>query len=196
MYLPNDITRSIYNQVQAATDPRLGSDIAYVPCALAHEDKTIDFTFSGIQISVPFNEVVLPSQYADGSSLQFEDGTAACVFGIAHSGTSYSVLGDTFLRSAYAVYDLDNNQISLAQTNFNSTTDNIKEIEVGPNGVPDATMASSPVANAKGDGYGGTRLAIDESPTDMMVSGASTGVTIPATICLIGVMLMGMSFLA
>ncbi len=195
MYLPNGITRSIYNQVQAAPDPRSGSDIAYVPCALAHEEKTIDFIFSGIQISVPFNEVVLPSPYADGSSLQFEDGTAACVFGILPSGSSYSVLGDTFLRSAYVVYDLDNNQISLAQTNFNSTTDNIKEIERGPHGVPDATMVSSPVANVKGAGYGGTRLAVVATPTDMTVSGASTGAKSPAAICLIGVMLMGIGFL-
>ena len=196
MYLPNNIAKSIYNRVQAATDSRSGSVIAYVPCALAHQEKTIDFTFSGIRISVPFNELVLPSQWEDGSSLQFDDGTAACIFGISPSGGTYGVLGDTFLRSAYVVYDLDNHQISLAQTNFNSTTDNIKEIEAGPTGVPDATLVSHSVADAKGIGSGGTKLAVVATPTGTIVSGASIGATMPAGLCLIGFMLMGIGFLA
>ncbi|ERF70112.1 hypothetical protein EPUS_00299 [Endocarpon pusillum Z07020] len=196
MYLPDNIVESIYNQVHAATDSRAGSVIAYVPCALANEEKTIDFTFSGIRISVPFNEVVLPSKWPNGADLHFNDGTVACIFGVAPSGGSYSVLGDTFLRSAYVVYDLDNNQISLAQTNFNSTTDNIKEIEVGPTGVPDATLVSHSDAIAKGIGSEDTKLAVVATPTDTMVSGASTGAAMPAGLCLIGFMLMGMGFLA
>jgi hypothetical protein len=53
------------------------------------------------------------------------------------------VLGDTFLRSAYVVYDLQNNQISLAQTDFNSTTTNV--VEITASGVPGASPVSSPV---------------------------------------------------
>lgn len=158
MYLPNEITRPIYQQFGARTDTRFGEITAYVSCALAQEDRTIDFTFSGIKIAVPYNEIVLPSTSGDGSGFKFNDGSPACVFGIGTSGGGGPfVLGDTFLRSAYVVYDLSNNQISLAQTNFNATTDNFKEIEAGPDGVPDATMVASQVTDVKGVAAGGMR---------------------------------------
>lgn len=57
------------------------------------------------------------------------------------------MLGDTFLRNAYVVYDLQNNQISLAQTNFNATDSNVREIVSGANGVPGASSAPSPVSS-------------------------------------------------
>ncbi len=195
MYLPSGITTSIYNEVHAAIDTSSGSVTAYVPCALANQDKTIDFTFSGIKISVPFNEIVLPSSTSAGSNLQFDDGTSACVFGIAPSDGGTAVLGDTFLRSAYVVYDLANNQISLAQTNFNSTTDNIKEIQVGSTGVPDATVVPSPITSAKGIATGGARLAAVATPTGNVVSGASTPATMPAGICftLVALLAIGLS---
>jgi hypothetical protein len=43
----------------------------------------------------------------------------------------------------YMVYDLDNNQISLAPTNFNSATMNTLQIVAGPGGVPDTSSSSS-----------------------------------------------------
>ncbi len=46
------------------------------------------------------------------------------------------------------VYDLDNNQISLAQTQFNATTSNVEEINLGANGVPGATLVASAIATA------------------------------------------------
>lgn len=149
-YLPNDITRSLFQRLLARIDTSSSPVLAYVPCALAQEDRNIDFTFSGIKISVPFNELVLRSTGPDGSGLNFRDGTPACLLGISPNGGGPSVLGDTFLRSAYVVYDLSNNQVSLAQTNFNATTDNYKAIEAGPGGVPDATMVPNPVTDGKG----------------------------------------------
>lgn len=184
MYLPSNITASIYSKVQAKLDRTTRTPTAYVPCALANQDKTIDFTFSGIKISVPYNELVLRSRRTAGSSPRFEDGTPACVFGISSSEGGVSVLGDTFLRSAYVVYDLANNKISLAQTNFNSTTDSIKEIQVGPDGVPDATMVVDPITDARDFASGAARLAAVAAPIGMVVSGASTLATMPATGCL------------
>ena len=192
MYLPNEITRSIYNQVHAVTDTTSGSVIAYVPCALAREDRTVDFVFGRILISVPFNEIVLPSQKTDGSGLRFEDGTPACVFGIAPNGGGVSVLGDAFLRSAYVVYDLVNNQISMAPTNFNSTTDNIKEIAPGPVGVPDATMVPSPVIKAKGVSTEAARLAAMAAPTGSVVLRESGATKVPMAAWLRAAVMVGM----
>ena len=195
-YLPNEITKSIYNQVHAAIDTSLGRSTAYVPCALANQDRSLDFIFSGIKISVPYNELVLPSDTPSGSGgLQFSDGTPACVFGIASNGGGTSVLGNTFLRSAYVVYDLVNHQISLAPTNFNSTTDNIKEIAPGPAGVPDATMVPNPIAKAKDVGTGAARLAAVVTPTGTVVlaayAGASAVTQTPGCVWLISPAMVG-----
>jgi hypothetical protein len=56
-------------------------------------------------------------------------------------------LGDTFLRSAYVVYDLANNEISLAQTDFNATSSSVKEIAAGPSGVPNAASVTGAVTS-------------------------------------------------
>ncbi|EXJ83874.1 hypothetical protein A1O1_07502 [Capronia coronata CBS 617.96] len=155
-YLPNDITQQIYDQVQAVYSSSVGA--AYANCSLASSDATLDLTFSGQTIKVPYNELLLDAgtnQY--GQPLTFENGAQACLFGVAPASGSTPVLGDTFLRSAYVVYDLANNEISLAQTVFNSTTDDIREITKGANGVPNATPVANPVTDIAA-GTGGARL--------------------------------------
>ncbi|KAF7904537.1 hypothetical protein EAF00_001871 [Botryotinia globosa] len=141
-YLPDAMAEAIYEQVDAQYDASEGA--AYVPCSLASNTSALNFTFTSPTIQVTMDELVIPVTSTTGQQLQFTDGTAACLFGIAPAGDSTSVLGDTFIRSAYIVYDLDNNEISLAQTNFNATSTSVVEITTGTAAVPDATL----VANA------------------------------------------------
>jgi len=159
-YLPDNTASALFKMFGAKYDTK--SEAAYVPCSLANNRSTLDFVFTKPTIRVPLNELVIdPGPRSDGSRLTFLDGTDACIFGISGSGRSTNVLGDTFLRSAYVVYDLENHEISLAQTNFNSTKDSIKEITTGPNAVPDASGVPS-VSNAVPTQTGGGRLG---SPT-------------------------------
>lgn len=171
-YLPDPLTRQLYQTFQATYDSNFGA--AFVPCTMMDQKAKLTFTFSSPSISVGMDELVIDlGPNPDGSRPTFSDGTPACVFGIAPAGDSTPILGDTFLRSAYVVYDLDNNQISLAATNFNSTTDNIIEIGVGKDSVPQATGVSNPVTTAVGAPTGGGRLG---GPT-----GGSIVVTASAT---------------
>ena len=145
-YLPDDIVTDIYNNVGAVYQNNQGA--AYAPCRLADTDNTLDYTFSGKTIKVPYNELFLEAgTTSSGQPLQFQNGEDACLFGIAPSLGGQSVLGDTFLRSAYVVYDLANNEISLAQTVFNATASDVREITSGDNGVPGASAVASPVTN-------------------------------------------------
>jgi hypothetical protein len=153
-YLPDSITEAIYEVVGAQYDSSEGA--AYVPCSLASNSSTLNFTFTSPSISVDMNELVIPVTSSTGRPLEFNDGTAACLFGIAPAGDSTSVLGDTFLRSAYVVYDLDNNEISLAQTNFNATSTSIVEITTGTTAVPDATLVANAASATAGSQSGGT----------------------------------------
>lgn len=146
MYLPNDITQSIYDSVNAQYDESQGA--AFVDCSLGNSDDTIDFTFSSPTIRIPLNELVIVAGTDRGQEV--------CILGISPADGSTPVLGDTFLRSAYVVYDIAQNEISLAQTSFNSTSNNILEIS-NSSGVPDATV----VANAVTDvavASGGARI--------------------------------------
>lgn len=127
MYLPDNVANSLYDKYNARYDSTTGAAIC--DCDLANQQGSLDFTFSsdGPTISVPLNELVLLMGYQRGQPL--------CILGIGPAGDQISVLGDTFLRSAYVVYDLDNNQIALAQTVFNSTQTSIEEIASGDDGV-------------------------------------------------------------
>lgn len=151
-YLPDAMTEAIYQQVGAQYDDTQGA--AYVPCSLASSTSTLDFTFSDPVIQVDMNEMIIPVTTASGRTVTFADGTPACIFGIAPAGSGIAVLGDTFLRSAYLVYDLVNNEISIAQTNFNATTNNVVEIGTGTDAVPDATLVENSVTASAESGNG------------------------------------------
>lgn len=149
-YLPNTIVRQIYIDLGVSID---SSGTGYLPCRLASEDVKIVFTFSSPTIEVDLSELLIDL----GPQNTFRNGDRACAFGIAPAGNSISVLGDTFLRSAYVVYDLANNEISLAKTNFNSTENRILEITTGTDAVPSATAVQNPVTDAPALG-GGQRI--------------------------------------
>lgn len=142
-YLPASIVEDIYQLVGA--DYIDGQETAYVPCDLANQEGNFTFKFNDpAEITVPLSELVLDFTDITGHQMSFNNGQAACSFGIAPSGSQISILGDTFLRSAYVVFDLDNNEISLAQSNFDATGSHILEIGTGKNAVPSATGAGKP----------------------------------------------------
>ncbi|KAK4889853.1 hypothetical protein LTR27_011366 [Elasticomyces elasticus] len=146
MYLPDSICTTIFNDVGAQYDESQGA--AFVDCDLRNQDSTIDFTFSGVTIRVPMNELVIVAGIQNGEEL--------CIIGISQAGESTPVLGDTFLRSSYVVYDLLNNEISLAQTYFNATNSNIQEI-TNSTGVPSAVAVANPVTSVAVE-TGGARI--------------------------------------
>jgi hypothetical protein len=164
MYLPDSVVTALYTRFNARYDSSQGA--AFVDCDLANQSGSLEFGFSGVTISVPYNELVIVAAISRGQPV--------CILGIAPAGKSVSVLGDTFLRSAYVVYDLSNNQISLAQTNFNATSSSIKEIKAGSGGVPGASVVANAVSTAA-VGTGGPRV---NSPT-ITGTATSTGGAMP-----------------
>ena len=144
-YLPSDTAQAIYQAVGATFDSRQG--LAFCPCSLQSSGMKLNFQFgNGKVIPVAMKEMVLQG----GAGAQ--DSDVGCTFGVVsqpsqsgQAGASYT-LGDTFIRSAYIVYDLGNNEISLAQTNFaDASSSNVKEIGTGENAVPDASGVASAV---------------------------------------------------
>ena len=168
-YLPDDTAQVIFNALNAQFSPSQGA--AYASCNLANENITLDFEFSSMTISIPITELLInPSDADTGNGQSFQSQDQLCLLGITSAQGEAAVLGDTFLRSAYVVFDLANNEVSLAQTNFNSTTTSISEIGTGTDSVPDATAVANPVEAAVTT-TGGSRIGPATS-TGTVKSGA------------------------
>ncbi|ROW02148.1 hypothetical protein VSDG_02362 [Cytospora chrysosperma] len=105
-----------------------------VDCSVAEEEGSVDFGFGNKVISVPFKDFI----WQPGTD---ED---VCMLGILPDDEE-PVLGDSFLRAAYVVYDQDNRNLHLAQAaNCGS---NLVAFSSGEDAVPsvagDCTAAAS-----------------------------------------------------
>jgi len=130
----------------------------FIDCAYRGEmgqGYTFEFRFDGKTIRVPMDEMVIDA-YSDVQDVLMNDPTlreffgdweGACMFGIGSTADfginddQFTLLGATFLRSAYVVYDLANQQLGIAQANLNSTDTDIVDIEEGD--LPDVTGVES-----------------------------------------------------
>ena len=118
----------------------------YVPCSYKNANASITYTFGhGPSVTVPFSELIVGKAYGT-----FPDGEARCLFRVGSekyvNGGGVG-LGDTFLRSAYVVYDLQNNEIALAQAKWNATsTSNIMMIPSGT-GLPGVSSTATFMAS-------------------------------------------------
>ncbi|KAJ5657136.1 uncharacterized protein N7484_000785 [Penicillium longicatenatum] len=161
--LPQELVDPIYKELGAGYSE--SDSAAYIPCNMSTADYNVTFSFSGATVNIPISELVFDSYTAAG----FADGD--CVFGLSYSEPGVNLMGDSFLRSAYVVYDLANNEISLANTNYDGGDDDILEIGTGTAAVPGATLMPNPVTSATGNG------AASATVTAMLTSGSEAGGT-------------------
>lgn len=98
-YLPSSIISKFARDFNATTH---SDGTLEVDCSVASEYGTVDFKFDGETIQVPFQEFIV------------EVGRS-CYVGALPSDAMLPVLGDSFLRSAYVIFDIDNSAIYLAQ---------------------------------------------------------------------------------
>ncbi len=156
-YLPTSITGSLYGALGAVDDTSY-TGLVYVDCDLltSEKDATFDFQFGGSDgplVRVPIDEMVLDNvkEYIEQGlpippGMDFEDNV--CSFGIQPGSGGIYLLGDTFLRSSYTVYDLENNEVALAQANINSTSTHVVEI-TSESGIPEVSGVASQVTAAQ-----------------------------------------------
>jgi hypothetical protein len=119
--LPGPLFQAIVD-LFPTTRPISGSDSYEVDCDVGDLEGSVDFTFGNTVIHVP---------YADFIWEQPEFGI--CVLGVFQDD-EFPVLGDSFLRAAYAVYDWDNRNVHLA--NNDDCGSNLVAIGSGPDAVP------------------------------------------------------------
>ncbi|KAK8016174.1 acid protease [Apiospora rasikravindrae] len=198
-YLPNSTVQRLY---QALDFPVEGSasrggaddDLAWVDCGILddaeHKAWTFDFRLGGPDgplIRVPLHQMVI-----DLRPYVSEHGANMCLFGIVPSPSANNddsdiyVLGDTFLRSAYVVFDLTNNQVALAQAKPNATAaaDGSDIVEFGQDataipGVSGAASGITATQTATGLPGGAGRplptVTVTGSSTDDAAATSATG---------------------
>lgn len=108
MSLPSAVVSSIASVMGASYSRQLGGYI--LPnCDQQYESGSLNFFFSGVEIQIPYDEFIVNPTATDGSPFLYNNGDEVCMLGILAESASednLAVLGDTFLRSAYVVYDL------------------------------------------------------------------------------------------
>ncbi|GMM58561.1 hypothetical protein DAKH74_051780 [Maudiozyma humilis] len=143
VYMPQPIVDSVVKMLNATYDKKYGYTVGCNPLGSnAYDNTSLVFNFNGMLFSADVSTFLLQISYD------------TCLLGIMSSGSSgdnstlTAVLGDLFLSSAYVVYDLENNEVSIAAANYNSTaqqgnaTAASKNIEaIGTTGVPRAIKA-------------------------------------------------------
>jgi len=122
--LPSDVFQDVVDYIEgldyAITNP--GDAYPGVDCALGQASGSVNLGFAdassgaSVTIAVPFSELAVPN------------GDGTCTFGIFEAVDGEILFGDTFMRSMYIVYNLDNQAIALAQSSFNSEASNIVPI--------------------------------------------------------------------
>lgn len=177
--LPDDIAAAVFSELGATDDQQLGAVV--VPCSLANNTGTLNYGFGGPGgpvINVRMSELVLPLTLTNGRTPTYEDGTAACQLGIQAAGNLPILFGDTFLRSAYVVYDLENNEVGIAQTDFGATGSNVVEFASRGASIPDATTATAQVTMVTQTETGNPRTEVGGPATGTLVetvAGTATG---------------------
>lgn len=115
-YLPQGIVNSILDQIQPDANYSSTFGGYLVSCTLRQQGNHLTFNFDNKKdIEVPLWDIVLEA----GQNTQ--TGQTICMLGIVPS--DFPILGDNFLRSAYTVFDLEENTISLAQMKTSDDTD-------------------------------------------------------------------------
>ncbi|CAN8100287.1 unnamed protein product [Discula destructiva] len=180
-YLPDAIAIPLFEAVGAYQDTSFldSTGLAIVDCNL-----DVEFTFqvnNSVTITVPKDELVIDG--LQGASLSSDIPFASpCLFGIQNMGDSssdvpgpssartadYALLGDSFLRSAYVVYDLENLQIGLAPANLNSTSTNVQELKAGESSLPAFSgVASQDASSGSASSSTGKSAAMGQGPPDV-----------------------------
>lgn len=176
-YLPDQIVGPLYEDLGIVYDSTYGW--GYIPCSAQNQTYNVSYSFSSIDIHVGLSELVLFEVAGPNGQPITIGGETACVFGIAPGGSDLGILGDTFLRSAYVVYDISNNEVAMANTNFSPGKDHILEITNGSNPIPGAKEVANPISTAPILFPTGTSVAPVGPKTPAPSTATSTGLAAP-----------------
>ncbi|KAM6517934.1 hypothetical protein FSOLCH5_006704 [Fusarium solani] len=151
--LQTDLAEQIFQDLGAELDKDLGFYL--VDCKVRDHEGGITFGFGGKIITVPFREFVYTAQ-------------GLCAVGLEPiKEGEQQVLGDSFLRAAYVVFDWDNEEIHIAQAA--NCSSEIVPIGRGSGAVPAVVGACSSNATTSTTGSTGSATGFPSSAGNLHV---------------------------
>jgi Eukaryotic aspartyl protease len=150
-YLPVSLISSIVANLGGIFDSNLDYDnpnpfsgVPFVDCDIRKQQPQgmFDFAFGGHEggIKVPYDEFLLDIadiyNFPSDLALPKLPFTSICTIAALPNTDPPYVLGDSFMRSAYIVFDLKNNLVGMANTNFNSSMSRIVDFPKDMSRIP------------------------------------------------------------
>ncbi|CDR46037.1 CYFA0S21e01376g1_1 [Cyberlindnera fabianii] len=155
-HLPRNTIINMARSLRAQYSSRLGR--YYVDCPSSKTGITLDFKFGDVTIKVPIEDMLAPID------------TSYTYCALMVQPDQRYILGDTFLRHAYAVFDLENLEVQLAQYKSTNSVD-IRNFNGDSVSVSSAAASStSSSASSTGSSASSTRSSSSTSSTDSSVS--------------------------
>lgn len=150
VYAPEDVIDTMADIIGAKFSDSLG---VYTMKCSDFKDEYFTFNFTGAQLNVPLSELMIDVS---------DEEEGQCALGVFDGGDDSFILGDSVMRSAYVVYDLDNLEVSVAQAKSGASD---SDIEVISSSVPSAVKA--PQYSATWSPQSGGTASGGSSPTTM-----------------------------
>ncbi|KAM0125962.1 hypothetical protein ACHAO1_010327 [Botrytis cinerea] len=126
-----DLPLSAVNAIGTALNANPGADGSMqVTCDTANKGLSMAFGFMDTTIQVPIAMILTPATNKDGTQAKDNNGNTLCIVPVNPTANEDDLLsyGAPFFSAAYAVMDLQNKKIGLAQAKVNATESNIQEI--------------------------------------------------------------------
>lgn len=151
IFLPPADASAVHALIPGSTPS--GTDFL-IPCS---SNTTVQLSFSGITYSVS------PEDYVGGNA-QNSDRCFSNIIGIQTFGPDDWLLGDTFMKNVYSVFDFDQNRIGFAARNGTTTMPSaVSPASTSTSGpsTGSSTSSASPIASATHAGaYTGSASAL------------------------------------
>jgi aspartyl protease len=153
---------------------------------------TLNFGFgnaNGPTIVAALSQFVLPFPPDYPTPTFRSNGKPACRWGLQAAGGRPNLFGDTFLRGAYVVYNLDNNEIAIANAVLNATKSNIQDFTNSQ--IPGVSTTATGVAakytasglygpNTLGFGLGGSQITTATGSATFNLGSSATATKSPS----------------
>lgn len=137
-YLPENIVDAMGNALGFTFDDDVGFYYGGIDTAKSNA-KIFNLNFSGATIDIPLNDLLVGLTVNEDESPLVVDGEAQAILAIGKAESDYLyILGDVFLHSMYAVFDIDHYEIALANAKVNVTESDI--VTIGAS-IPGAIQA-------------------------------------------------------
>ncbi|CAO3610182.1 unnamed protein product [Cunninghamella blakesleeana] len=157
-YLPYSVAQPLLDAITGPGNNRYdqASGLFVVDCNLDKQNTILQVQFA-TSTNVTETPVVINANVND---MVYDAGNAGCVFGIGTTSSAISLsenlllIGDSILRNAYMVFDMDQKRIGFAQSKY--TTGNFNNADPAGGQLGNNNMNNS---NSNNNGNGGTNNA-------------------------------------